>query len=196
MHSADEELTAIDPARHLDDESATRLVRAAWVRAASAGPSRSSRYDWRVFVPAGLAAVAVTTGAAIAAPVWLGINGVHVEPDAQIPVSYTTLSGVEVSCTWAVHIGDAERTPLEERVAEALAATDWDGVGQDIYDQAIANPRVPQPGETWAVDTQEVRDAISFKLAILPVMERRLPAELQGAASHWGSTDTCTGPFR
>lgn len=196
MHSPDEELTAIDPARHLDDELAARLVNAAWVQAASSRPSRSSRYDWRVRLPAGLAAVAVTTGAAIAVPVWLGINGIQVEPDAQIPINYTTLSGVEVSCTWAVHIGDAERTPLEERVAEALAATNWDGVGQDIYEQAIANPRVPQPGETWAVDTQGTRDAISFKLAILPVVERRLPEALQGAASQWGSTDTCTGPFR
>ncbi|MFJ4037185.1 hypothetical protein ACIPVB_03800 [Microbacterium sp. NPDC090007] len=196
MRASDEEVTASDPAIHLDDASAARLAQEAWDRASSPAPRRSRRYGWRVLVPAAFAAVAVTTGAALAVPVWLGMGGERVDPDVVIPIRYTTSTGVDVSCSWAVHVGDAERSPIEERVAEALRETSWDGVGQDIYDQAIENPRTPEPGETGAVDTQEARDAISFKVAILPVVERRLPAELHGAASQWGSTDTCTGPFR
>ncbi|WP_133177901.1 hypothetical protein [Microbacterium testaceum] len=196
MRASDEEVGASDPARRLDDRLLARVVDEAWHRASSTAPNGPRFAERRFLVPVAFAAVAVTTGAALAVPVWLGMGGVRVDPDVVIPIRYTTSTGVNVSCSWAVHIGEEERSPTEERVAEALRETSWDGVGQDIYDQAIENPRAPQPGETWAVDTQETRDAISFKLAILPVVERRLPTELQGAASQWGSTDTCTGPFR
>lgn len=178
MHFRDEELAAIDPARHMDDESAARHVRAAWVGASSSTSSHASHRRWRVLLPVGLAAVAVTTGAAIVVPVWMGVEGdTRVDPDAVIPISYTTLSGVQVHCTWAVYVGEGDRATDEKRVAVALNATNWDGVGQDIYEQSLANPRVPQPDETWTNDTAETRDMISFKLAVLPVLERRLPAE-------------------
>lgn len=185
MQIGDEEFTAIDPARHLDDESAARHVRATWVRASSSTSSHASHRRWRVLLPVGLAAVAVTTGAAIVVPIWMSVDGdTRVDPDAVIPISYTTLSGAQVHCTWAVYVGEGDRTTDEIRVAVALDATNWDGVGQDIYEQALSNPRVPQPDETWTNDRAETRDMISFKLAVLPVVERRLPAELI-ALVHW-----------
>ncbi|WP_148272775.1 hypothetical protein [Microbacterium testaceum] len=161
-----------------------------------APPSRPRRR--RLVLPLTLAVIALSTGAALAAPIWLGVgeDATRVDPDAQIPITYTTLSGVKVDCVWAVRVGEDQRSAADDRVARALAQTDWEGIGQEIYDYAIANPRGPQPGEVWTNDTPEVRDALAFRIAVTPIIERRLPAEIRALEPGWASTSTCTGPFR
>lgn len=196
MSALEEELRRLDPARGLDDVSLMPMVSSAWNHTRATASRRGSRKRWKIIVPVGLTVLIVSTGAAVASPLWLGIDDTQVEADMQVAISYTTVSGTAVDCVWAVYVGGADRTSRDDQVAEALSSTNWDGVGQEIYDQATANPVAPQSGETWTNDTPETRDAISFKIAILPVIERRLPPDLQGVASQWGSTDTCNGPFR
>lgn len=126
----------------------------------------------------------------------IGEQGTVVEPDARIPITYTTLSGTEVSCSYLVYLGDDVRTTRDSEIGAVLGETDWTGVGQDIYDYAISNPRGPVDDETWTNDSPETRDAHSFMLALLPTIEGRLPVDLQGEVGTWRMTSTCKGPFR
>ena len=88
------------------------------------------------------------------------------------------------------------RTTHDSEVGAVLGATDWTGVGQDIYDHAISNPVVPADGEVWTNDSPETRDLSSFIQAVQPVVEGRLPADLQGDVDMWRMTSTCEGPYR
>jgi len=47
------------------------------------------------------------------------------------------------------------RTTRDGEVAAVLGNTDWTGVGQDIYDHAISNPRGPVDGEPRSSKTSE-----------------------------------------
>ncbi len=201
MENFDETLKAADPARGLDTTTLTPVARAMWERAqerSNSGVRRPRRARRRILLPVGIAVAIATTGAAAATPFFLGLGEerTSVQPDAQIPIVYETLSGELVECTYSLYVGPAERSGSVVRVADALASTIWDGIGQEIYDYAMANPREPRAGETWEDRSQRARDIMSFQLAIVPIVERRLPADLQGVAEQWRSTDTCSGPFR
>lgn len=197
MNSLDDRIKNADPAKGLSDANLSPEILAVWERAQSTLPSRTLGRRWRIAIPL-IAVALVSTGAAVVAPAVLSVGEQNtvVEPDAQIPLSYRTSSGTEVSCIYRVYLGGDVRTPDERNIGAVLADTDWTGVGQDIYDHAISNPRVPQEGEVWTNDSAETRDAISFKIAVVPMLERRLPADLRGAVGEWRSTDTCEGPFR
>ena len=140
----------------------------------------------------------VATGAAIVFPIptTMSIGGQTVEPDARIPISYTTASGMEVTCQYLVYLGDDVRTTHDSEVGAVLGETDWTGVGQDIYDYAISHPAAPANGEEWTNDSPETRDLSSFIYAVQPVVEGRLPADLQGDVDIWRMTSTCEGPYR
>lgn len=197
MTSLDDRLKDTDPARSFSDAGLSPQVLAMWERAKSRPPARSARRRWLIAIPV-IAVALVSTGAAIAVPMTMGIGeqGTIVEPDAQIPISYTTASGTEVTCSYLVYLGDDVRTTRDSEVGAILANTDWTGVGQDIYDRAISNPRAPLDGEVWTNDSPEIRDENSFIQAVLPVVEGRLPADLQGTVDVWRMTSTCAGPYR
>lgn len=198
MDTLDEELRQADPVTRLRRDDVTLII----ASMANALPNQSSRKtqwwkNWRIAVPVAAVSVLAITGAAIAAPLLLGVDGEWVDVDARIPITYETESGVSVSCVYGLYVTSAAgRTAEDERLGEFLADADWAGIGQEIYDYAIANPITPQAGEVWTNDSPEVRDAISFKLAVTPVITDHVPAELLAHGSGWGSTDTCTGPFR
>lgn len=198
MDTLDEELRQADPVIRLRREETATLV-AAMADMLHAQPLSKTRWwkNWRIAVPVAAVGVMALTGAAVVAPLLLGDESGWVDLDARIPITYTTDSGVTVSCMYGLHVSSAAgRTAEDERLAEILASEDWTGIGQEIYDHAIANPIAPQEGEVWERDNPEVRDAISFKLAFTPVVSARLPADLRDAESGWSTTDTCTGPFR
>lgn len=197
MTSLDDRLKDADPARGFSDAGLSPHVLAMWERAQSSPPARSPRRRWRIAIPL-IAVALVSTGAAIVAPITIGIGeqGTIVEPDAQIPISYTTASGTEVTCSYLVYLGDDVRTTRDSEVGAVLADTDWTGVGQEIYDRAISNPRGPVDGEVWTDDSPETRDLTSFIHAVQPVVEGRLPADLQGDVGVWRMTSSCEGPFR
>lgn len=200
VDTLDEELRRADPAVGLRRDDATAIITAM----ASELPSQPAwKGRWwknrRITVPIGVVSVLALTGAAIAAPLVLAVGEPDnwVEIDARIPITYETDSGVSVSCVYGLYVTSAtSRTAEDERLGEFLAKADWTGIGQEIYDYAIENPITPQEGEVWSNDSPEVRDAISFKLAVTPVITDHVPAHLLSNGSGWSSTDTCTGPFR
>lgn len=200
VDTLDEELRRADPAAGLRRDDATALI-TAMASGLPSQPAWKGRWwkNWRITVPIGVVSVLALTGAAIAAPLVLAVGEPDnwVEIDARIPITYETDSGVSVSCVYGLYVTSAAgRTAEDERLGEFLAKADWTGIGQEIYDYAIANPVTPQEGEVWSNDSPEVRDAISFKLAVTPVITDHVPADLLSNGSGWSSTDTCTGPFR
>jgi hypothetical protein len=150
----------------------------------------------RVMVPLGVAGIIALTGAVVLVPLQLSVNDTAVDLDAEIPIVYTTDNGVDVSCRFGIYIGDpVERTAADDTLAEFVEEHDWDGIGQRIYDEAIAHPFVPGPDDDWEVDSQEIRDSFSFHRA-LDLIWQEIPAELQADGQAAGSTSDCTGRLR
>ena len=125
---------------------------------AEAVRSRAKRHRRNLWLIPGavIAAGALTAGAAVFAP--------YFDPDVRIPIEYVTDTGVKVTCTYALRVGSAVGGENQE-LREWLTSQDWSGVGQRIYDDAVANPFVPgedDEGE-WTAD---IVDAMSFFDAI------------------------------
>jgi hypothetical protein len=147
-------------------------------------------------IPLGIAGVVALTGAAVVIPLSLGINGTQVELDAEIPIIYTTDTGVDVSCRYGIYFGDpVQRGAADERLAAFVENHDWTGIGQRVYDEAIANPFVPGPDDDWEVDNQEIRDAFSFNRAT-DLIWSEIPSDLQQAGQSTGATTDCKGQLR
>lgn len=196
MDVLDEELRQADPAVQLRRDDAASIIMAMAGELPSQKVPRPRWWrDWKIMVPVGVGAALALTGSAILAPLLIGVDGEWVDLDARIPIVYETETGLSVSCEYGVYVSSGDsRTAADQRAAEILASEDWTGVGQDVYDSAIANPHTPQQGEVWTNDTPELRDGIAFKLALTRVVTSRLPHDLQSVGMR--STDTCTGPFR
>jgi hypothetical protein len=192
----DEELKRADPAAQLRRGDAASLIMAMAGELPSQKVPRPRWWrDWKIAVPVGVGAALALAGSAIVAPLLIGVDGEWVDLDARIPIVYETETGVAVSCEYGVYVSSGDsRTAEDHRAAEILASEDWTGVGQEVYDSAIANPHTRQEGEVWTNDTPELRDGIAFKLALTRVITSRLPHDLQSVGMR--STDTCTGPFR
>lgn len=192
------DLASADPVTGGEDAELRGLVRRmARDAQAVATMGAASRTPWwkrrRVMVPMGLAALVAVTGAAVLIPLQLGINGTQVELDAEIPIVYTTDTGVEVSCRFGIYFGDpADRSAADERLAAFVNEHDWTGIGQRIYEEAIANPFVPGSDDDWEVDTPELRDQSSFHRATQVIWEE-IPDDLLHDGWSSGSTMDCKG---
>ncbi|UJP10343.1 hypothetical protein L2X99_01095 [Microbacterium sp. KUDC0406] len=157
------------------------------------------RHWWkrpRIVVPIAFGIAVLATGAAEYVPLMLGVNGTPVDVEVRIPIHYVTDSGVTIDCEEGLYVGDpAHRTAADEKLADFLKAQDWSGIGQEIYDKAIAEPFVPGPNDDWEVDTQELRDGFSFRNAESLIYER-IPDELTPDGTSIGGTGTCAGQLR
>lgn len=199
--SMQSELASADPATGGEDAKLHALVRqlSASAREASLTTSPTPTPWWkrrRAMIPLGMAGVLALTGAAVLVPLGLWVNDTKVDLDAEIPIIYTTDTGVDVSCRFGIYFGDpANRSAADEQLADFVASHDWTGIGQRIYEQAIANPFVPGPDDDIQVDNQEVRDGFSFHRA-LDLIWGEIPTELQQAGQSSGGTSDCTGKLR
>lgn len=200
LHS---ELASADPAACIDDATRDDLVRrlsADVRREALAAPATVMPW-WkrrRAIIPLGIAGVAALTGAAVLVPLGLAINGTEVDLDAEIPINYTTDTGVAVSCRYGIYFGNpATRGPADEQLAAFVEDHDWTGIGQRVYDDAMANPFVPGPNDDWEVDTQEIRDDFSFFTALNRVIWDEIPVALrEHDGQEAGAASDCTGTLR
>ena len=191
-----DELAAADPATP-SDPKVRELV-----ASMSAGAEREIRSNrrpfWRrrrVIIPTLVVGALTLAGAAVVVPLSLWVNGTQVDV-VNIPINYTTDTGVQVSCRYGIYFGDpANRTEADEDLTEFVENHDWDGIGQRIYDEAMANPFVPGPNDDWEVDNQELRDNFSFNRA-LSVIWTEIPEELQKSAQSAGGTTDCKGQLR
>lgn len=194
------ELASADPAPGGEDAKLQALVRRLNTNAREASVTASSpQTPWwkrrRAMIPLGIAGLVALTGAAVLVPLGLWVNGTKVDLDAEIPIIYTTDNGVDVSCRYGIYFGDpANRSVADEQLADFVENHDWTGIGQRIYDEAIANPFTPGPNDDWEVDNQEIRDSFSFFRAVNLIWDE-IPTDLDAGQSSGGTSD-CTGQLR
>lgn len=199
LHSA---LTSADPLQDADDARTDELVRRMAVHARAAAEASPPSVPWwkrrRTLIPLGIGSTFALTAGALAAPLTVFIDDLFVEPDMRIPVTYTTDTGMEVSCHYAISYGDPRnRTEGDEKLAAFVAAHDWEGFGQRVYDLAISDPFIPGVDGHLDVDTQEMRDVASLYAAIQETINAEIPAELRDLRSTQtllaSSTSNCQG---
>lgn len=195
-------LASADPLdSHHDDTQLRTLMRRASADAREiVSVKYAARKPWwrrrRAMFPLAIAGVVALTGAAVAIPLGLWVNGTQVDLDVEIPINYTTDTGTEVSCRYGMYFGEPTRRSIaDERLAEFVEEHDWTGIGQRIYAEAIAKPFVPGPDDDLEVDNQEIRDQFSFNRA-LDVIWQEIPSELRDAGYSAGGTSDCTGQLR
>ncbi len=58
-------------------------------------------------------------------------------PDFEIPISYVTDTGREVSCSVELFNGETNYSETNTKAVEFISAQSWEGVGQRIYDEAV-----------------------------------------------------------
>jgi len=58
-------------------------------------------------------------------------------PDFEIPISYVTDTGKEISCTLEFFNGELNYVETNFKAVEFVAAQNWEGVGQKIYERAL-----------------------------------------------------------
>lgn len=156
------------------------LVDASRAEAVRSRAKRRRRSVW--LIPgAVVAAGALTAGATVFAP--------YFDPDVRIPIEYVTDTGVEITCTYALRVGSVVGGENPE-LREWLTSQDWSGVGQRIYEDAVANPFIPgedDKGE-W---TSELRDSVSFFDAM--GQQISAPDGLAVFGDEVAGTSDCTG---
>ncbi|WEK61819.1 MAG: hypothetical protein P0Y60_03445 [Candidatus Microbacterium colombiense] len=192
------DLVSADPVPDGEDAELRDLVRrmSTDARAAAAAGS-TTRVPWwrrrRTIIPLGLGVLVAATGAAVLIPLQLSVNDTQVQLDVEFPIIYTTDTGVEVSCRYGLYFGDpVDRSAADERLADFVSGHDWTGIGQRIYDKAIANPFVPGPDDDLEVDTPQLRDTFSFMEAT-DLIWAEIPEELLHDEWSSGSTMDCAG---
>ncbi len=202
MNTLDTLLADADPG-HISDDGVDELLLAMSEAADEPAPAeRPTLPRWkrrRVLIPAAIGVALATAAAAIVVPLSLRVGDhlTEVDLDVQIPIAYTTASGVNVSCDYGMYVGDpASRSAADQELADFLHAQDWTGIGQEIYEEAIANPFVPGPDDNLEVDTQEIRDRFSFERAVNAVIHDRIPSALLAEGTQIGATMNCSGRLR
>ncbi|MFB7252539.1 hypothetical protein [Microbacterium sp. NPDC056234] len=196
------DLASADPIVDRDDAEVGHLVRRiASAAEAATNAKGSARVPWwkrrRSVIPLGVVALVAATGAAVLIPLQLGTeDGAQFSVDAEIPINYTTETGVDISCRYGIYFGDpSNRTAADERLADFVNDHDWTGIGQRIYDEAMSNPFVPGPNDDWQVDTQQLRDKASFSQAATLIWIE-IPDELMREGQQSASTTDCKGQLR
>lgn len=138
-----------------------------------------------VLLPISIATMAVLTAGAILIPLTLRVDGVKVQPDVEIPIVYTTDTGVDVSCREQIFFGEpGDRSDDYMRIAEFMSSHDWTGIGQRIYEEALANPIIPEADG----GTEPQFDEATFSSATSRLIEAEIPPSLQEAWSEEGFT--------
>lgn len=85
----------------------------------------------------------VLMGSAVMAPLVtsVGESAIEVELDARIPISYVTENGVEAVWVYVVYLASVDgRTDERECAAAFMVDEVWSGIGQEVYDYAMAYP--------------------------------------------------------
>ena len=196
----DERLRASAPEGLSEDatarEAALELVAATRVDALQLGHTRLRRRLVLGIPAAALAIGLLTAGSVVAVQ--------NLMPKIiTIPVSYTTDTGKTISCQVTIE-GDGDNAADTAAIAEYVRSKDWTGLGQRVYDYALAHPWKPNPGDAWEDAngtmhkgdppmTAAERDNTTWDDALSVFVFAPLPKGLTDGdyGSGWGST--CEG---
>lgn len=151
--------------------------------ASEAQRSKARRRNLWLVPTVAAGALALTAGAVLFTP--------NFDPDVRIPIEYVTDADETVSCTYALRVGSVIGGENPE-LREWVLAQDWTGVGQRIYDDAIAHPYVPDVNVEGEF-TQERIDSVSWFTALDRQIIDQIPADLTGFGDEIAGASNCTG---
>lgn len=126
-------------------------------------------------------------------------------PDLTIPVSYTTDTGIPVSCSIYLFNGELYSVEVSFVGVDYLSDQDWDGIGQRIYEQALIEEadltqRVQQgdPATTTSSDGAVQLDAATIEITAWNIAEGHLvdgsvPETVLHPGDNWASDSDCSG---
>lgn len=104
-------------------------------RASATRPARS-RLWWLAAPAVALPMIVIST---------TGSTDDRPAPDFTIPVSYTTDTGRELSCSIDLYNGEMNNVVTNTAAVDYFRTQDWSGIGQRIYDAALAYERADHP---------------------------------------------------
>ncbi|RYF56828.1 MAG: hypothetical protein EOO27_17270 [Comamonadaceae bacterium] len=103
---------------------------------------------------------------------WVGSEQEQVQGDLVLPVSYQTLPGAFVDCTYVAFLNTpAGRGDLREALAH-LTAQDWSTFGEEVKRYALDHP-VTDSDAGWEHADQEMREQAAFSMAAAAVVLQR-----------------------
>lgn len=140
----------------------------------AAAENARARRRRMAFLGTGLlaAAIAATAGASAVIPTF--------EPDAVIPIEYTTVTGRHVECRFMIAASSWGESSVDD-VKEWITQHDWTGIGQKGYDFGTANPvELGEPGTDPAL-TQEAADRLTVQYGIGTMVVEEIPEDLLSA---------------
>lgn len=122
-------------------------------------------------------------------------------PDLTIPVSYTTDTGIPISCSIDLFNGELYSVEFSFVAVDYLSNQDWDGIGQRIYTQALIEEadltqRVQQndPATATSSDGAVQPDAATIEITAWNIAEAHLvdvPETLLHPGDNWASNSDC-----
>ena len=177
-HASLDRMLAASGATTLDADDDVQRTLLAVARQAQHAGRRSPRRTMRLVPLLAIGGLAVTG----AATVWV----TSVQPDVQIPIAYTTDTGRSVECMIQLEVPDPE-------IRSYLQATDWGGVGQRIYDQALAASAGPNV-DGLVFDSTAEREGWEWFAAADDLTTGTVPPELLAGRDVLAAADSsCTG---
>lgn len=151
-------------------------------------PARRTRRRVALALPmVVVGALALTAGAAVVADDIATV-------DVTIPVSYVTDTGVQVDCELLMSGGTAF-DPGSTTVPDLLREQDWTGIGQRIYEHALAHPWTPSD-DSWEVyaDNPEAVEMLTWLDAQQTVVLDPIADEVMAKDADWvWLGDACPG---
>lgn len=143
-------------------------------RAASASKRRAHRVFW--IAPVAVVAAGALTGGGV-------LFAQYMNPDVRVPIEYTTTGGTEIGCTLAIRVDSSDTD-----VRDWLITNDWSGIGQRIYDDALANPYAADGDQS-----QQEIDALSFRAALARALDAELATDVGATDAHLSAVADCEG---
>lgn len=126
-------------------------------------------------------------------------------PDLTIPVSYTTDTGIPVSCSIRLFNGEIYSVEVSFVAVDYLRDQDWDGIGPRIYARALIEEadltqRVQQDDRATATNSDGTvqPDAATIEITAWNIAEGHLvggsvPETVLHPGDQWGEDSDCSG---
>lgn len=146
----------------------------------AAGRAPRRRRRLLIAIPVvGFGALALTAGALVVTTM---------TPAVTIPISYTTDTGRTVTCSVEAG-GGSILDPQSTAIGDYLRSQDWSGIGQRVYDRAIANSG---PDADADIAQDEIGNT-SWSNAMAALIPGTMPEDLIADWTYTGWSSDCTG---
>lgn len=118
-------------------------------------------------------------------------------PDFTIPVTYTTDTGRNVSCSVNFYNEEVHDQETTTGLSDWLRTQNWTGIGQRMYELALthvasADPETTAP-DSWKSSAKEWIEWVAWKDAEGDLIDDTMPSSVFGPYGSYGGNTDCTG---